>query len=95
VASSLSWRASFNCDSSSSIAGGSGGELHADTVNASAARAAPPASTCRLLKSGRTAGSVRGTATSCHCCAGALDAPAVTVADLAAITADSGFLAYR
>jgi hypothetical protein len=98
VASSLSCRANFNCDSSSSTAGGAGGELQAEPVIPNAARAAPPASTCRLLKTdltGLTVGSVRGTATSCHRRAGALDGPAMTLVDLAAITADTSFLAYR
>jgi hypothetical protein len=98
VASSLSRRASVSCDSSSSTAGGAGGELHAEAVIVNAARAAPPASTRRLLQTGSTgpsAGSLRGTATSCHCCADALDGPAMTLAELAAIPADAGFLAYR
>ena len=67
-----------NCASSSSTAGGAGGELQAGAVIPSTARAAPPASTRRLLKTGLTPGSVRGTATSCHCWAGASDARGVT-----------------
>ena len=62
-ASALSRRAWSNGPSSSSTGGGLGGDwLQADTPTPSTARAAPPASTPRLLMTG----TALGTATSCH-----------------------------